>query len=165
MDNLVNELIHVLDQEARVYEDILRISKNKTNIIIEGKVSELESITKLEQSLVLQIGRLEDLREELVKKLSDALGLKAAEINVSGLIKRIGGDRGKKLGDCQGRIAGTMDELKNSNELNSKLIKNSLDYINFSINVFASADGGSNNYGSSGQVNDPKKRNLFDMKL
>lgn len=165
MDNLVNELVQVLDQEARVYDDILRISKNKTNIIVQGKVSELESITKLEQSLVLQIGRLEDLREGLTKKLSDALGIKMSEVTVSELVKHIGGEQAGKLKDCQGRITGVVNELKNTNELNSKLIKNSLEYINFSINIFANADMGSNNYGNTGQVNDSKKRNLFDMKL
>ena len=57
LDNLINELISVLDQEARVYENILRMSKSKTNIIVEGKVAELDNMVKLEQSLILQNGQ------------------------------------------------------------------------------------------------------------
>ncbi|MCX8129901.1 MAG: flagellar protein FlgN [Clostridia bacterium] len=162
---LLGELINVLEQENRVYDSILKISQSKTNIIVEGKVSELENIVKLEQSLVLQMGRLEDMREKLVEKLSVLLNLKPSEITVSELMKHIKSDEAQRLKACQDTLAGTVKELKNTNELNSKLIKNSLDFINFSINLISTTDAGSNNYGNTGQVNDGKRKNFFDMKL
>ena len=165
MDNLINELITVLDQEARVYENILRMSKNKTNIIVEGKVVELDNIVKLEQSLVLQMGRLEKLREELVEKLAGEIGIKPLEVTISELMKHINSERAQRLKACQDKLSTTVNELKDTNGINAKLIQNSLDYINFSINLIATADVGNNNYGNKGQVNDSKKRSLFDVKL
>jgi hypothetical protein len=59
LDNLdVDGIIGVLEQEAGIYEDILKISQDKTNVIVEGKVAELESMFKLEQSLFLKIESL-----------------------------------------------------------------------------------------------------------
>lgn len=162
---MINELINVLDQENRVYDSILKISKSKTNIIVEGKVSELENIVKLEQSLVLQMGRLEDMREKLVEKVAAQLNVKPADITISELMKHIKSDQAHKLKACQDTLNTTISELKNANDLNSKLIKNSLDFINFSINLVATVDAGSNNYGHTGQVNDGKKKTFFDMKL
>jgi len=162
---IISELIAVLEQEARVFDDILKISKNKTNVIVSGKVNDLESIIKLEQALVLQIGRLENVREELVLKLSKQINIKPSEITLSQLSKLLHNDQTDILKKFQNRINNLINELRNTNDLNSKLIKNSLDYIDFSINLFAAMGPASNNYGNTGQLGDPKKRNFFDMKL
>lgn len=164
-NSLITELIDVLQQENAVYEDILKISKNKTNIIVEGKVKELESIVKIEQSLVLQMAKLEDKRESLVGRLSQELNIKPEDITISGLVKYLQDADSRKLKWVQDKLGNTLGELKESNELNSKLIKNSLDYINFSVNILSDASSGSNNYGNNGQVGDTKKKNFFDMKL
>lgn len=162
---LIHELIKVLDQETKSYEDILKISKNKTGIIVEGKVVELESLVKVEQSLVLQMSRIETMRENLVDKISAQLNLKSSEVTISELLKHIQGLEADKLKDSQTNMTKVLNDLKHTNEVNSKLIKNSLDFINFSINLITSVDIGTNNYGTGGQANDSKKRNFFDMKL
>ena len=161
----VNELVEILDQESRVYKELLNISKKKTNIIVEGKVGELENLVKLEQTLVLQMGRIETTREKLVNQLAGELKINASDVTISELLKHLKNGEAEKLKACQVSMTGILDELKNANELNSKLIKNSLDFINFSINMMTAIDSGTNNYGGGGQVNDHKKRNFFDMKL
>lgn len=40
-NQLVKGLIDVIEKESKIYEDILEISKNKTDIIVKGKVKEL----------------------------------------------------------------------------------------------------------------------------
>jgi|LSQX01.3.fsa_nt_gb flagellar biosynthesis/type III secretory pathway chaperone len=161
----VNELINVLDEEARAYEDILMISKNKTDIIIEGKVSELESVTRLEQSLVLKMGKLETLRETLVSEISKELNINKENMSISEIMKHFDGEQALKLQAHKNSLTDTLKELKNTNELNSKLIKNSLEYINFSVNLLSSASTGENNYQSTGEVSDGKKKTFFDVKL
>jgi len=162
---MINTLIVVLQQENRIYEELLKISKSKTNTVVEGKVSELESMVKLEQALVMQFGKLEKKREELIGGLSGILKLKPEEITVSELLKVTDSEQGKKLKECQDNLADTVSELKDINDLNAKLIQNSLDYINFSVNILTSAGASDNKYGNTGAVSEPKKRNLFDVKL
>ncbi len=162
---MINELMSILEQEARVFDDVLRISKNKTDLITGGKVNELENIVKLEQALVLQMGRLENRREELVSQISDQIKVKPSEITISQIAKLLKNDQTDKLTKLQNRINNLINELKNTNDLNSKLIKNSLEYIDFSINLMAGMGPVNNNYGSTGQIDTAKKRNFFDMKL
>ncbi|MFZ5986024.1 MAG: flagellar protein FlgN [Bacillota bacterium] len=161
----ISDLINVLDQEARIYEDILKISKNKTDIIIKGKVSELENITKLEQSLILKMGKLENIRESLVGEISALLNINPSEITVSELLKYLDNDQAKRLQAYRDSMADMLKELKNTNELNSKLIKNSIDYIDFSINILSNTQTDGNNYSKSGQVREAKKKTYFDVKL
>lgn len=162
---LIDKLIDILEQENRIYSDILNISKNKTDIIVKGKVSDLENIVKLEQSYVIRIDKLENERQETVEKLARELELDEEDINISGIIKKLDRENAQRLNACRESIMHTLEELKSLNELNSKLIKNSLEYIDFSINLLASADSAVNNYSNSGKVNDSKKRSFLDMKL
>ncbi|MGE4284523.1 MAG: flagellar export chaperone FlgN, partial [Clostridia bacterium] len=66
MENSINTLLDILEQQERVYESILKLAKDKTEVIVAGRIAELESLVKLEQALVVQIGRLEQQREEAV---------------------------------------------------------------------------------------------------
>ncbi|MCX7923032.1 MAG: flagellar protein FlgN [Clostridia bacterium] len=162
---ILNELISVLEQEIKVYESILQIARNKTSIIIEGKVAELENIVKIEQSLVLQMGRLENIRENLVEKISTNIGINSSDLTISELVNHVKGNEVQKLVTCQDSLNNIITDIKNTNEVNSKLIKNSLDYIDFSLNVMTNIGTTSNNYGSTGESGDSKKRSFFDVKL
>jgi flagellar biosynthesis/type III secretory pathway chaperone len=164
-NQLVEQLIEVLGQEADIYEEILRISKDKTKVIIEGKVTELDNITKVEQSLIFKIRQAEDVRENLVEKLAEELNTNAPDTTISELLKHMKKGQAKKLKSVREKIMSILNELKETNYLNSRLIKNSLQYIDFSINLFSDEDGGSNNYSNSGQVDNSKKRSIMDVKL
>lgn len=162
---LIRQLTEVLNQENEIYDMLSKISNNKTNLIIGGKVNELESIVKLEQSLVIKISKFEAEREKIVDKLCGLLGKKPEEITISGLAAQLGEQESAKLKACQEKMLDKINNLKSTNNINSKLIKNSLEYIDFSINMMTSIDSVTNSYGSSGHVGDTKKRNLFDVKL
>lgn len=162
---LIDRLIEVLNKETAMYEVILKLSKNKNEVIVEGKVSELESITSLEQSVIIQLGKLEIEREELVDKLAVQLKVKASDISLASLEKMLSKEHAEKLKGCHKVLPKLINELREVNTLNSKLIRNSLEYIDFSINILTNAGSTGNNYGNSGQSNDSKKRNFFDMKL
>ncbi len=161
----INELMDILEREAKIYEDILKLSQDKTDIIIKGKVKELENITKLEQSLILDMGRLEDLREKTVRDLSTDIDSKSSQLTVTELIKHIDKNQADRLEGYKTNLLGIIEEVKKVNDLNSKLIQNSIDYINFSINILSSVPAADNNYGNTGVTHEVKKKTYFDVKL
>jgi len=161
---LIDKLIEVLNKETSVYEGILKLSRQKTDVIIAGKVSELEGITRAEQSVIVTLGKLEDEREKLVGQIAAQLGMKASDVKMSGLIKKVPQEQAEKLKKCYDTLPKMFSDLQDANAVNSKLIRNSLDYIDFSINVLTST-GTTGNYGNSGQSDDPKKKSFFDLKL
>lgn len=162
---MIDALVGILKKEADLYEGILKLSKNKTDVIVEGKVSELEGITSLEQSMILKLGKLEKEREKLVEQIALQLHAEASDITITSLGEQLSGEQADKLRDCHHMLSKLVNELDTANGLNSKLIRNSLDYINFTLNLLTNAGTAGNNYGSSGQANDLKKTNLFDVKL
>lgn len=161
----IDTLIDILEKEIDLYQGILKLSANKTEVIVEGKVSELESITSLEQSMIMKLGKLEEERGKLVEQIALQLHVKASDITITSLENRFPEEYGGKLKSCHDTLVKLVNELSSANELNSKLIRNSLDYIGFSINLLTSTGSTGNNYGNFGQSNELKKRNFFDIKL
>lgn len=161
----LNALLDVLNEEANVYEKILQLSRDKTNIVVEGKVAELEKITKAEQTLVAKMGKLEILRESCVGDLAEQLNIKSSELTISELSKHLNEENAKKLIEYKNRMENILTELKKVNEANSKLIKNSLDYIDFSLNILSAASDTNNNYSNNGEVGEGKKKTFMDVKL
>jgi len=163
--DLIENFIQILEDENKIYQEILKLSKRKTEIVIEGKVSELEHIVKLEQALVLQISRIEKSRNEFFLKFSQEINFNKKTWNVSQLKKIAAPEQVKRLEKYQEGMASILSELDQVNQLNSKLIANSLEFIEFSLNMISSADIASNNYGNKGDTLNKEKRNLFDKRL
>lgn len=161
----MEKLIELLEHESKVYEDILRLSKDKTNIIVKGKVSGLENIVKLEQALVLQVSRIDKQREQLVVEFVHEIRSGENNLSISDLKKYANQEHGRRLEEYQSKMNGLVKELNHVNQLNSKLIKNSLDFIEFTLNIMSNADLTSNNYGNKGDSSKTERKNLFDMKL
>lgn len=164
-NRLINDLIDVVEKEAKAYENILEISKNKTDIVIKGKVKELESITELEQSLIIQIGKLEAERESLVDKIFSVIGEDSSNMTISELVGYIEEPQAKRLNSYKEHMISVLKEIKDVNDINAKLIKSSIDFIDFSINIMSNVNSDGNNYSDKGQVNDSEKKTYFDVKL
>lgn len=165
-ENTLNELFAIVEKETEIYGSILKLSKEKTDIIVAGKVSELENMVKVEQALMFEIMKLEDQRESVLEKVAAHINVKKDDFNLSILMQHLEPSLKEKVSVYQKKMVGVMDDLKNTNELNSKLIKQALEYVDFSLNVMTSAAVQNNSYGGSGNVQEPKAaRSLFDIKL
>lgn len=162
---LLDGLIDVLKNEEEIYRDILRASHEKTDIIIKGNVAELENSTKYEQTKIFQVADLEDIREKIIAKLAVQYGKNSSELNITCIKSLLPQDRAQKLEDTHVKLLKVLNELREVNNLNSKLIRNSLEYIDFSFNLLTGAELSGNTYGNSGKTGDVRKRNFFDVKL
>ena len=167
IENTLNELFKIVEKETEIYSSILKLSKEKTDIIVAGKVGELDSMVKVEQSLMFEIMKLEDQRESILEKVAAHINVRKDEFNLSVLMQHLNVPLKEKVNIYQKNMMGIMDELKNTNDLNSKLIKQALEYVDFSLNVMTSTAVQNNSYGGTGNVQEPKTagRSLFDIKL
>ena len=165
-DEIAGKLAEILEKEALLYQDASDISAKKTDVIVHGKIEELDSLVKAEQAIIIKIGRLEDEREKIVLALSDALDLNLEGVTLSAINDRLGSDCYARLENCQTSLVQTIDSLKNSNVTNAQLIQNALDYVNFSVNLLTTNQDAGNLYSQDGDENAPKqRRNIFDVKL
>lgn len=165
LTEIADNLARLLDKEAEIYEKLLEISERKTKIIVESKVAELESIVKEEQDHIAEIAKLEEERESLVQSAAESTGKDAKELNITELVSMLPDDEAAKLKNSSRNISMILNNLKNINEINGKLIKNALEYINFSINLLSGSSVSVSNYENTGDLKGQKSRSMFDLKL
>ncbi|HYE83659.1 MAG TPA: flagellar protein FlgN [Clostridia bacterium] len=163
----INAIIDILKKEHGYYKDMLELSKSKKRIIVEGKVTELDKIVKLEQNMIFDIGQLERKREEEVTRLRAALNFNSAQVTISQLAKELQPELKKELEDIQDKLQETFSELKEVNDINGQLIEQSLEYIDYSINIVSGAgmETGSLYEDIGKNKSKQSKKNIFDTKV
>ena len=158
MENLLN----ILDEELELYKTILELSNNKTSLLRENKVKELETTTQEEESLVATVIEKEKLRIQEVKNICKRYGKPEKNLKIEELCEFID-DSKEELMSYKEKIVEILDELKRINKINSVLINSSLEYVNFAVNMLTETKH--NTYQAGGMKNQVPQRNLFDMKL
>ena len=166
IDEIVESLALILEQETLLYRDAFDISEKKTEVIVKGKIEELDSLVKAEQAIILKIGRLESEREAVINELSKEMGFQLEGITLSEINAQLGQESYQRLHACQHELVETLGGLKNTNDTNAQLIQNALDYVNFSVNLITADQNAGNMYSQSGEDDAMSyRKNIFDIKL
>ena len=169
MASLIEELIMVLGDEERVYAEIIPVAEKKTRIIVNNDLQSLNSITEEEQALIGRISKLERKRQEVIRNIGIVMNKKESELNFITIIDLLK-DREKEqeeLRKLYDRLKRTIDALKLINERNQMLIKQSIEMIDFDINLMQSlrTSPGVGQYNTSSEVEiQGLNKGMFDAK-
>ena len=77
MASVMQELISILEEEQQIYERLLPIVSEKTNVIIKNNLESLQRITEQEQLAVDEITVLEKKRSEVILNIAVVMNCKA----------------------------------------------------------------------------------------
>lgn len=165
--NTIPELCEILKGENNIYENLIDLGNRKTKILIEGNVEELSRILVEENKNIKVLKNLEKSREESLKVISSGLNLDYTKLNINDIIEKIDAQSSGNLIEIQTKLKSNILKAMDINKQNESLIQNSLEFVEFSMNILsnAKASTGENNYGSSGKVNQQSKKTTFDFKL
>ncbi|MFY9174749.1 MAG: flagellar protein FlgN [Peptococcia bacterium] len=134
MEVTFQELCSSLEGLRKLYVEILRLAKMKRKELVLGNLKGVEEITKEEEQLVIEAGRLENERYQQSKQLSQQYDL-PPEATLSDFIKMASDEDKAKLQDLQEQMTKLAAEIDEVNQENILLIEQSLKFINFSIDV------------------------------
>lgn len=167
MAGLINELIDVLTDEISCYENLLKISREKTDIIVQGNVEALQKLINHEQELVAKTAKFEKKREQIIEDIALVLNENKDTLTISKLLEKLQDnfEGSKKLKEVQQKIQALISELKIVNDQNRLLLNQSIEMIDYIINAIQSKYSYStNDYSSSGQVQNTEGKSFFDAK-
>ena len=137
MASLMENLIDVLGRESTEYEALLQLSQRKTPIIAGGDLAELQKITDEEQELVSRIHNLDRQRAGVTADIADVLNRDVTTLKLSDLIAMLTARpvEQKALAAAHDSLQAVIRELKRVNEQNAELLKNSLEMVEFEMNL------------------------------
>ncbi len=162
--NLLN-LIDIMQKECEIYTQLKAVEVEKKQIIIDNDVKALEKVTAREQGFLKTIVHLEELRAEVVDGFCSSIGLEKFE-TINDILNVLKESEKKKLTKVRDELYSVTTSLKEVNELNNMLLNQSIDYINYTIEVARST--GEENVGYDDGANDrliKVDKSLFDVRV
>lgn len=133
----MEELIVCLEQEEKEFKQLLTLSRKKTPVIVNNKVSELEKITDEEQIIVGRITTLENRRESVTKDIAEVINKDVEDLKLTTLIDLMSNQpkERERLSNIHDKLSSTVREVRQVNENNAELIKHSLEMVNFDLSI------------------------------
>ncbi len=146
-------LIENLKNQLRAYKELTDLAEEKSNILVKGNIELLEDITEVEQMLILNLGKLEKERSALVNQIAEKTGKNVSEIKNNVLRDFLSSEEIGTFSAVSDELKTVLLDLSEKNETNEKLIRSTLDYIDFSIKLLTDAGEATTNYSSEGTNN------------
>ena len=133
----MENLIAILEEESGCYEELLKVSGQKTPVIVSGDLDKLSAITEDEQRVVDGIARLEEKREQAMKDIADVLNRDVRTLTITDLVAMLGKRPGeaRALAKNRDRLKSAADRVRLVNEQNQQLLKSSLEMVQFEMNI------------------------------
>lgn len=160
----VSHILTTLSKLERLHRSLLDLSMKKTDIIKENNMAKLDETLKNEQAHVAAIERLEQQRLVEVTDYLRAQGCAPTEApTVSQLIEVAQGEEQAQLRAVRERLTTIIAELKQRNDLNQKMIFQSLQFVNITLDLLQPRPE-QMNYGNTanGRVAQPMKKSYFE---
>lgn len=168
MASLIEELTQIIEETTGCYGELLIVANNKKDVIIQGDVPGLQTLTDQEQGLAGRLLRLEKKREEILKDICTVTNKKYNEMTVSYLVNLLEKQPKEQqaLKIAGERLVESVKQVKEVNDLNKLLIEQSLDFIDYSVNVIKSSMEApqGNAYERKGNRYESNGNNFFDAK-
>lgn len=165
MNRHFNKILDILEQQSALYHELAQIGKQKQQIIIDNDLDALEEITKKEQGFVKTIMSLENHRVQSLDALCVEKKLGRIE-TVNELMSNLNELERRQFNMSRDKLISSISDLNEVNELNARLLEQSIDYVNLSINLassFGLEDGG---YDKKATDKDIKiDKSIFDAKV
>lgn len=150
MASLIQELIQILQSEETLYREMIPQATNKTKVIIDNDLASLQKITEQEQLVVEKINVLERKREEVIVNIGTVINRKPNALTMNLIISLLEKqpEEQKQLSEIHDTLKSTLNTLVELNNRNKSLIQQSLEMIEFNMNLVQSTrmSSGSNNY-------------------
>ena len=170
MAGLIDELVDTVQKENDIYKKLIPIAEEKTRVIIKNDLDALQKITEQEQLTIEKINALEKKREEVIVNIGTVLSRDPGKLNMKAIIRLLEKQpkEQKRLSAIHDELAETLGRLVTINDRNKELINQSLEMIEFNMNLIQStrmAPGVNNYTRAAGQSSmRPAGTGMFDAR-
>ena len=137
---MMDDLTQVLENETVEYKKLMELSEDLREALIASDVPSVERLTAEQEEVSNRIQSLESKRARIMNDIAVVLNKKPEELKVSMLEETLAGQPAlqERLAAVRIELKQTMDELKRINHTNQTLIRQSMELLEFDLNLFRS---------------------------
>jgi len=156
VDALLSELIAILNQEIELHKELLSFLQKDRELLVDLCVEGIFESNKKKETCTLKIKMLEESRSLLVDRLSQHFAIPPQELTLSKIVSLVEEPYRSALDTARSTLTSLIKSIKEVNQGNSLIIKDSLHYFNRSLDFLYCASSASPTYVDNGKIKDPK---------
>jgi flagellar biosynthesis/type III secretory pathway chaperone len=136
----MDDLTEVLGKETEKYKELIRLSEQLKDALIASDVPSVEQLTAAQEEVSNGIQSLETRRARIMSDMATVLNKKPEELKVTMLEATLVNQpqARERLAAVRTELKSTMDELKRVNHTNQALLQQSMELLEFDLNLFRS---------------------------
>lgn len=158
------KMLDLLTKQLKLNKSLLKMARQKTDILKEGDIGALNSMMKDEQAHIAAMNQLEEARKKEAAILLSGHPINQNESSLSDLLGIISGKEHEQMQELQRELLSTIRELQEQNALNQELIMQSLQFVNLNLDMLSpSNDMDAYNYQKE-ETAPAYNRSLFNSK-
>lgn len=138
----IQEIVEIMQDMTGLHQQLLELAAQKKDAIIHNQVDQLNGLVNKESRIGKRISELEEQRTFETDRYLVGKGYRPnPAITVSDLTRIIvkAGEK-QALIEAQAQLLEVLEDLKEANKLNQELVKQSLAYIDYSLNLLIGAE-------------------------
>lgn len=144
---------------------MLKLSKEKTELIKEGAVEKLQAFLLKERKQIRLLEQAENNRLEITKNWFREHGISHEDITISKLLEVVKEEKEQeKLAQVTTTLTNMITQLKQQEDLNQALLKQSAQFVQMSM-ALLNPQLSNINYGNTKKEQPQMNRSLFDSEV
>ncbi|UOQ45725.1 flagellar protein FlgN [Halobacillus salinarum] len=162
---MIDVIVAAMAQLQQLHESLLALSKKKTEALKNNETTVIQELLAAERKHIQAIEKVEKKRLEHVAGWYEQNGHALEQPTISEMIELTHGEEQQKLQEAYEAFILVLADLKYQEELNAELTKQSLQFINLSMDMLQPSLKSMNyNSGAQKPANTEQKRSVFDSK-
>lgn len=145
------KLVNILTAMLGTYKQLLELSRHKREILVTVQTKELEALTKQEELLIIKLGKLDQERQPTLADIAASCSVNREDLTIKKLGKMAEMPVSAQIETLAAEFTQVTQELGDLNKLNTKLIQQSLDFVNYNLNILTQCQAG-NTYQPRGKT-------------
>jgi flagellar biosynthesis/type III secretory pathway chaperone len=158
VDDLLQALLHLLEHEAELHEQLLSCLKEEAAGFGKATGAELLQLQTSKSQLVRRIEQLEQERMDLVSDMAQRWSVPPEELRLKQIAERASGPQGPALFACHQQLTEVLEQIRQQAEHNARMAESRLKSVNTAIRFMAEAQGTQQTYSEAGKLQGSKSK-------
>ena len=152
MEALMAELAQIVEKEVLTFQRLLESLTLEQKALIQHDIASIEAAVAEQQKLTQHAALLEKGRVRLVKQLAVLLGENSADLTLKRLLERVEGPQADLLCGLRQSLIEIHEQLRQENRNNTLLLRQSMKYVDKSLQLLTGGPGSTGVYAQSGKM-------------
>lgn len=139
-DTLLLSLSEHLQSELGLHRRLLGIAEGKRDTIVAGDIEVFSNLLKQEQEMLEQGQQLRHIRETIMNALAKEISIDVSNLRMAQILEQAPEPLRQELAGLQGNLRELLERLRDVNDRNMVLIRQSLSFVKEIMNYIMGGD-------------------------